>query len=54
VLNSLEIESIARQAIRDIGYTVPGPGFDADTCEVMVRLKPQSPNLSQGVSVGEG
>jgi S-adenosylmethionine synthetase len=54
VLNSLDIESIARQAIRDIGYTMPGQGFDADTCEVMVRLKPQSPNISQGVSAGEG
>ncbi len=50
VLNQLDIESIARQAIRDIGYTVSGLGFDADTCEVLVRMKPQSPDISQGVS----
>jgi S-adenosylmethionine synthetase len=54
VLHTLDIEAIARQAIRDIGYTVPGNGFDADTCEVIVRLKPQSPDISQGVSVGQG
>jgi S-adenosylmethionine synthetase len=54
VLNSLDVEAIARQAIRDIGYTVVGQGFDADTCEVIVRLKPQSPDISQGVSAGEG
>ncbi len=54
VLNTLDIDTIARNAIRDIGYTVPGQGFDADTCEVIVRLKPQSPNISQGVSAGEG
>ncbi len=54
VLNALDIESIARQAIRDIGYTTHGQGFDGDTCEVIVRMKPQSPNISQGVSAGEG
>jgi S-adenosylmethionine synthetase len=54
VLHTLDIEAITRQAIRDIGYTVPGNGFDADTCEVIVRLKPQSPDISQGVSVGQG
>lgn len=54
VLHTLDIEAIARQTIRDIGYTVPGSGFDADTCEVIVRMKPQSPDISQGVSVGQG
>lgn len=54
VLNQIDVESVARQAIRDIGYTVPGLGFDADSCEVIVRMKPQSPNISQGVTAGEG
>jgi S-adenosylmethionine synthetase len=54
VLHALDIEAIARQAIRDIGYTIPGLGFDADTCEVMVRMKPQSPDIAQGVTVGQG
>jgi S-adenosylmethionine synthetase len=54
VLNDLNIEAIARQAIRDIGYTAHDLGFCADTCEVLVRMKPQSPDISQGVSAGQG
>ncbi len=54
VLNQIDVEAVARQAIRDIGYTVPGLGFDADSCEVLVRMKPQSPNISQGVTAGQG
>jgi S-adenosylmethionine synthetase len=53
VLETLDIEGIARQAMRDIGYAVEGIGFDADTCECLVRMKPQSPDISQGVS-GQG
>jgi S-adenosylmethionine synthetase len=53
-LDKIDVEAVARQAIRDIGYTVSGLGFDADSCEVMVRMKPQSPNISQGVTAGEG
>jgi S-adenosylmethionine synthetase len=54
VLSSLDIEAIARQAIRDIGYTNHDLGFCADTCEVLTRMKPQSPDISQGVSGGQG
>jgi S-adenosylmethionine synthetase len=54
LLDKIDVEAVARQAIRDIGYTVSGLGFDADSCEVMVRMKPQSPNISQGVTAGEG
>lgn len=54
VLGELDIEAIARQAIRDIGYTAHDLGFCADTCEVLVRMKPQSPDISQGVSGGQG
>jgi len=54
LLDKIDVEAVARQAIRDIGYTVPGLGFDADSCEVIVRMKPQSPNISQGVTAGEG
>jgi S-adenosylmethionine synthetase len=53
VLQTLDIEAIARQALRDIGYAVDGIGFSADTCECLVRMKPQSPDISQGVS-GQG
>jgi S-adenosylmethionine synthetase len=54
VLDKLDMETIARQTIRDIGYTVHDFGFCADTCEVLVRMKPQSPDISQGVSGGQG
>ena len=54
VLEKLDITAIARQAIRDIGYTMASIGFCADTCKVDVYLKPQSPDISQGVSAGEG
>jgi S-adenosylmethionine synthetase len=50
---SVDYESVARQVIRDIGY-VGTTGFDADNCEVMIRLGTQSPDISQGVSVGQG
>jgi S-adenosylmethionine synthetase len=54
VLEKLDITAIARQAVRDIGYTMANIGFCADTCQVDVYLKPQSPDISQGVSAGEG
>jgi S-adenosylmethionine synthetase len=54
VLEKLDIAAIARQAIREIGYTMDSIGFCADTCQVDVYLKPQSPDISQGVSAGEG
>jgi S-adenosylmethionine synthetase len=53
VLDALDIKAIACQAMRDIGYTVEGIGFEADTCECIIRMKPQSPDISQGVS-GQG
>jgi S-adenosylmethionine synthetase len=54
VLGRLDIEAVARQAMRDIGYTSQDIGFCADTCKVEVYMKPQSPDISQGVSSGQG
>jgi len=45
---------IARSTIREIGYTDSEMGFDADTCAVLVSIDRQSPDISQGVSEGEG
>ncbi len=45
---------VVRETIRKIGYNVPGIGFDADSCGVMIALHSQSPDISQGVSEGEG
>ena len=41
-----------RQVVREIGYTIPEIGFDADTCRVEVLLSAQSPEISQGVDRG--
>jgi S-adenosylmethionine synthetase len=43
-----------RETIRSIGYTDSAMGFDADTCGVMVTLDKQSPDISIGVTEGEG
>jgi S-adenosylmethionine synthetase len=51
----VDYEHIAREVARDIGYTGQGgDGFDCDRCEVMVRVGRQSPDISQGVTVGAG
>lgn len=47
-------EQIVRQTIKHIGYTDPGVGFDADSCEIVTYLTQQSADISQGVTEGEG
>ncbi|MGI5888855.1 MAG: methionine adenosyltransferase [Oscillospiraceae bacterium] len=43
-------EDIARKAIREIGYTEKGHGFDADTCSIKVDIHEQSPDIAMGVN----
>jgi S-adenosylmethionine synthetase len=50
----VEFGKVARQAIKEIGYTSSAMGFDWETCAVMVAIEPQSPDISQGVTEGEG
>ena len=45
---------LVRDVVRFIGYTGSEMGFDADTCAVQVALGRQSPDISQGVTEGEG
>ncbi len=45
----VDIGTIARDVVRDIGYTRGKFGFDADTCGVIVSLKEQSSDIAQGV-----
>jgi S-adenosylmethionine synthetase len=46
----LEWETIAREAVRAIGYR--GEGFDPDTMKVDVRIQAQSEEIARGVDVG--
>ncbi|MEJ7902065.1 MAG: methionine adenosyltransferase [Thermomicrobiales bacterium] len=46
----VDIDTIARKVIREIGYTHSDHGFDADTCGVIVAIKEQSPEISGGVT----
>ena len=50
----VDYEAIARQTIREIGYNDPDMLFDADSCEVQVRLHTQSADIAQGVDEGAG
>jgi S-adenosylmethionine synthetase len=45
----VDIPSLVRRKIREIGYTRAKYGFDAETCGVMVALDEQSPDIAQGV-----
>ena len=52
--NSINSEKIARQVVREIGYDREELEFSADTFEYINRLHGQSPDISQGVTEGEG
>ena len=47
---TIDIPSIVRKTIKEIGYDRGKYGFDAETCAVMVSLDKQSPDISIGVS----
>ena len=45
-----EVQKVARDTIRAIGYDRPEYGFDCDSCSVLSSLHEQSPDISMGVS----
>jgi S-adenosylmethionine synthetase len=45
----VDIPSIVRNTIREIGYTGHAGGFDADSCAVMTSIDEQSPDIAMGV-----
>jgi S-adenosylmethionine synthetase len=46
----VDYAAIARRVIRHIGYTTPGHGFDADSCNITVDIHTQSPDIAVGVN----
>jgi S-adenosylmethionine synthetase len=45
----VDIEQIARNVVRDIGYNSSEMGFDWESCAVMSAIGKQSPDIAQGV-----
>ena len=50
----VDIPTVVRQTIKDIGYDNPELGFHYENCAVLVSLTKQSPDISQGVTEGMG
>ena len=51
---SPDLEPIVRKTISDIGYDTDDYGFNGETCEFTNLVFEQSPDISQGVTEGEG
>src|SRR5436190_4495941 len=49
-----EFGEIAKDVIRDIGYTSAESGFNCDSCAVVTAIERQSPDISQGVTATSG
>ncbi|MBI2861400.1 MAG: methionine adenosyltransferase, partial [Chloroflexi bacterium] len=45
----VDMPSVVRATIEEVGYTRAKYGFDAQTCGVMTSIKEQSPDIKQGV-----
>ncbi|HVR88834.1 MAG TPA: methionine adenosyltransferase [Candidatus Limnocylindria bacterium] len=45
----VDVIGIVRQVVKDVGYTNAHYGFDYETCGVLTAIKPQSPDIAQGV-----
>jgi S-adenosylmethionine synthetase len=50
----IDYSKIVREAIREIGYNDSQMGFDWETCAVLTSIDKQSPDISMGVTEGEG
>jgi S-adenosylmethionine synthetase len=50
----VDMPDVVRSTIREIGYTDSAMGFDANTCAVLTAIEKQSPDISQGVTAGNG
>src|SRR6201988_2760780 len=45
---------VVREVVREIGYIDSAMGFDGNTCAILTAIEQQSPDISQGVTEGQG
>jgi len=50
----VDYQNIVRKTISEIGYNDPTLGFEANSCGVLISVHKQSPDISQGVTEGQG
>jgi S-adenosylmethionine synthetase len=48
----IDFSRVARETVREIGYTRAKFGFDCDTCAVLTAIDKQSPDIAMGVDTG--
>ena len=51
---NINYHHLVREAVLEIGYDDSAKGFDGATCAVLNAVEAQSPDISQGVTAGEG
>lgn len=49
----VDYEKVARDIIKEIGYTRPECGFDCDNCKIIIDIKEQSPDIAMGVNADD-
>jgi S-adenosylmethionine synthetase len=50
----VDMPQVVRETIKEIGYNDSTMGFDYETCAVLTAIEKQSPDISQGVTEGQG
>lgn len=51
---NVDVPEIVRKVVRDIGYTSPESGLDADNCLILTNINAQSPDIARGVGLADG
>ena len=50
----IDVQRVARGVLKSIGYDNPAYGIDYESCAVVSTIHDQSPDISQGVTEGQG